>query len=309
MHKGIIGLWLCLMLAVTAWAGPLNPRDVSSSARWVIHLDAQAFWASQFGTQLMRIVDSNDIQAKLDALKIVSGSDLSSDLHSVTLYGPDSDETHVVALVKGQMDRQKLVSLSVLAHGYKKTTAGDAVIHQWQDSNDQKTQYMAFASDHELVVSQSRSTVEATLDVLAGKAQSIWGTERFRALKRVSDKPFVVACAEELADLTQDKANAAMLQKSSMLAFMAGEKAGFFNTTLQVETESSDVAVQIETMGRGILAMMQFQENKFPQVGPLIQACTLSSDDKTVELAFRYPLDKLMPIIKANVDKIKDRLE
>ena len=76
-----------------------------------------------------------------------------------------------------------------------------------------------------------------------------------------------------------------------------------------METESPDAADQIETMGRGILAMLQFQESKFPQVGPLIRACTLSKEDKTVEFALRYPRDKLMPIIKTNVEKIKDPLE
>ncbi|NQV34662.1 MAG: hypothetical protein HQ515_18355, partial [Phycisphaeraceae bacterium] len=68
-------MWILLWTAST-WAGPLERGDVSSAARWVIHLDSQALWSSELGTQLTEIVDSPDIQAKLGAIKTLFGSDL-----------------------------------------------------------------------------------------------------------------------------------------------------------------------------------------------------------------------------------------
>ncbi|MCF7973247.1 MAG: hypothetical protein K9N55_05500 [Phycisphaerae bacterium] len=309
MHKGTIGVLLGGVLAVTAWAAPLDLREVNGSARWVIHLDAQAFWASQFGTQLMRIVDSNELQVKLEALKTLSGSDLTTDIHSITLFGPDGDERHVVAMARGHFNAKKLVSILVLTPGYQKKLYGTTEVHQWHQGEGGKTQVMAFASDNQLVMSQSQATLEKALDVLAGRADSVQGTGRFKAMKRVPDRALVVACAEDLSEITQGKAHAAMLQRSSMLAFMVGEKEGFLNTTLQLETESAAAADQIEAMGRGILAMIQFQKDKLPQITSLIGACRLSSEDKTVEFAFRYPLEKLMPIIQSNIRTLKDQLK
>ncbi len=299
---GLIFLW-----AASAWAGPLDSGDVSSSARWVIHLDAQAFWGSQFGTQIKQVVDSNGVRAKIDAMKQLFGSDLISDIHSITLYGADGDDKHAVALVKGKMNPKKLISMAVMTPRYEKIEVGEWQIHQWGgDDGKQKIQYMGFASDQTLVLSQTRSTVEMALNVLAGKADTVKGTERFRALNRAPDNAFVVVCAEELADLTKGQAHAAMLQRSSMMAFMVGEKNGFFNTTLELETESSDSAGQIEVMGRGILAMVQFQETQVPQVKSLVQACSLKSEDKTVEFSFRYPVEKLMVILKPHIQKFKE---
>jgi hypothetical protein len=281
----------------------LDSGDVSSSARWVIHLDSQALWSSQLGTQLAELVDSPEIQAKLGAIKTLFGTDLTQDIHSVTLYGPDGNDVQAVALVKGQMDRKRLVSMAVLTPRYEKMTQGDSVIHQWGEGGDKKTQYMGFASDDKLVMSQSRLAVEMALNVLAGKADSAQGTERFKALKRAPDKAFVVMCAEDLSAMTRGKANAAMLQRSSVLAVIAGETDGVFEATVRLETESREAAVQIETMGRGILAMMQFQEDNFAEFKPLVAACSLGRQDKAVDFTFRYPLDKLMLMIKPHILK------
>ncbi len=310
MDMRLFKIILILLVSASAWAGPLESSDVSSSARWVIHVDAQAFWASQMGSQIKQVVDSNTVRAKIDAMKQLFGSDVTADIHSVTLYGADGDDKHAVALVKGKMDRKKLVSMAVLTPRYEKLETGDFVVHQWGgDKAEHKTQYMGFTSDQTLVMSQTRSTVETALKVLAGKADSARKTERFKALNRAPDNAFVVVCAEELADLTKGQAHAAMLQRSSMLAFMVGEKNGFFNTTLQLETESPESAGQIEAMGRGILAMGQFQETKVPQAKFLVQACSLKSEDKTVEFSFRYPVEKLMAILKPQIQKLQGQLQ
>jgi len=309
MDMRLFKIILILLFSAPAWAGPLDPSDVSNSARWVIHVDAEAFWGSQFGTHIKQVVDSNNVRAKIDAMKQLFGSDVTLDIHSVTLYGADGDDKHAVALVKGEMDPEKLVSMAVLTPRYQKIKTGDVLIHQWGgDKAEHKIQYMGFASDQTLVMSQTQSTVETALKVLAGKAGSVKGTERFKALTRAPDKAFVVVCAEELADLTKGQAHAAMLQRSSMLAFMVGEKDGFLNTTLQLETESPESAGQIEAMGRGILAMVQFQETKVPQAKFLVQACSLKSQDKTVEFSFRYPVDNLMTILKPHIQKLKEEL-
>jgi hypothetical protein len=301
MDMRLFKILLILQLAVSAWAGPLDSGDVSSSARWVIHLDGEALWASDLGAQLMGIAHAPELQAKLGAIKMLFGTDLTQDIHSITLYGPDGNDTQAVALVKGRMDRQKLVSLAVLTPRYEKMTAGESVIHRWGDGGDKKTQYMGFSSDDKLVMSQSRSVVEKALDVLAGKADSVQGTARFKSLKRAPDKAFVVMCAEDLSAMTRGKANAAMLQRSSVLAVIVGETDGFFDARLRLETESREAAGQIETMGRGILAMMQFQEDKFAELKPLLAGCSLESRDKRVEFTFRYPLDKLMLMIKSRI--------
>jgi hypothetical protein len=142
----------------------------------------------------------------------------------VTLYGPDGDESRVVVTAKGHFNAKKLISILVLTPGYQMKQYGATELHQWRQSEGGKMQVMAFASDGQLVMSQSQASLENALDVLSDQADSAQKTGRFKAMKRVPDKAFVVACAEDLSNITQGKANAAMLQRSSMLAFMVGEK-------------------------------------------------------------------------------------
>lgn len=307
MDMRLFKIILILLLAVSAWAGPLDRGDLPGSARWVIHVDGQALWASELGTQLRQIADAHAIQAKLAAIKTLFGTDLTADVHSVTLFGPDGDEKQAVALIKGRMDQEKLISVAVLNPRYEKILLDDSEMHRWHDADKKKTNYMGFASDHALIISQSQSAVSAAMDVLAGKADSAQGSDRFGALTRAPDKAFVVVCAEDLSDITQGQAKAAMLQRSSVLALFVGEEDGVFSVTLELETDSPEAAVQIESMGRGILAMMQFQDGKFTELKPLVAACSLTSRGKRVEFAFRYPLGKLVSLAKPHIFKQEDQ--
>lgn len=299
LDKVLLVFWL----TISAWAGPFEPGEVGRSTRWVIHLDGQAFWGSQLGTQLTEWMEAPEIRAKLQAVKTLFGTDLTTDVRSITLFGPDGDEKHAVALIKGKIDRPKLVSMAVLSDRYEKIVKGDTTIHRWGDESDKKTQYMGFASDEKMVISQSSDSLTQAIDVLQGRAPSIRGTEHFKALADVPDKAFLVVCSEDLAQITKGTAHAAMVKKSNMLALMLWERDGFIHATIQLEADSPEVAKQIEAMGQGMLAMAAFNADTVAELKPLLGACSLESHGKRVKFAFQYPLKKLMVMAKPHVQK------
>jgi len=71
-------------------AGPFQPERVASTAKWVVHLDAEAAMASQV---VQSVLQQPDVAAKVaegvKQVQAVAGLDLTKDIKSVTVYGAD----------------------------------------------------------------------------------------------------------------------------------------------------------------------------------------------------------------------------
>jgi len=283
-------------------AGPLEQICTPASARWVLHVDAQLFWKSQLGEKIQAALDEEAMR-KLQSLKELFGSDPIRDLHQITLYGPDANDKRAVAIIRGRFDRKKLLALLALNPAYEELSHKDRPVYRWIDEDDNKTQFGAFAAEDVAIISQSRAALEAGLDALQGRstAPAPAETRRFAALKDVPQGSFVAICAEELAQLTKDRADASMTQNARTFVVTAGEADGLLHATLQLEANTPQAAQQIMQMGQGMIAFATLQQDKFPQVVPLIQACKLSCKDKTMTLSIQYPSQELFALIEAKV--------
>jgi len=54
-----------------------------------------------------------------------------------------------------------------------------------------------------------------------------------------------------------------------------------------------------------MMAFATLQQDKFPQIMPLIKACKLSCQDKTVSLSIQYPSQDLFALIE---DKVPEKV-
>jgi hypothetical protein len=283
-----------LSLVSVGLAGSLDQICTSDTARWVLHIDGQQFWKSQLGGKIRSVVDQDDMR-KLASLKELFGSDPLEDLHRITLYGPDANDKRAVAVVRGRFDRKKLLALVALNPAYEELDYKNHPVYRWIDEDDDKTQFGAFAAEDVLIISQSRAALEAGLDVLQIRSSK---PRRFSALKDAPEGAFVAICAEDLAELTKDRADASMTQNSRSLVFTAGETDGTLWATLQLEANTSEAAQQIVQMAQGMIAFAGLQQDKFPQIMPLIQACKLSAKNKTATLSIQYPSLALFAMVE-----------
>jgi hypothetical protein len=215
-------------------AGPLDQICTPDSARWVLHVDGQLFWKSQLGGKIMAALGEKDMR-KLQSLKELFGSDPIKDLHQITLYGPDANDKRAVAIIRGNLDRKKLLALLALNPAYEELSYKDCPVYRWIDEDDNKTQFGAFAAEDVVIISQSQAALEAGLDALQERSTPPARTKnrRFAALKDAPEGSFVAICAEELAQLTKDRADASMTQNARKFVVTAGETDGLLHTTLQ----------------------------------------------------------------------------
>jgi hypothetical protein len=298
-------LLIGLGLAAAAHAKPLNQNYVPQSARWIVHVNTQAFWDSQLGSFALDALGEKE-QTQLSALNTLVGSDLIKDLYGITLYGADDDDKKAVLMVHGKFNQQQLLSFIKLKDTYKELAHQGQIIYLWQDEKDDHAQHGSFARDDLVVISQSRSSVAQALDVLQGKTDTIAQGSAFAALKAGDRNSIAVACAEELADLTKDQANAAMLQHATMFALAIGEQEGQLSAEVQLKTKTTEAAQQIEQMAKGMLALVSLQQNQHPELASLISACNISNNNGTVVFTVTLPAQAIFTLAEKHAkDKLK----
>jgi hypothetical protein len=288
MAKRITLAWLALACVGTAWAAPLNLQSIPRSARWVLHIDGQAFWASQLGQHILSGLDAND-QTKRNAVKELIGSDVIEDLHGITLYGPSPDEKQAVTLVQGNFAAKKILSLIALSPGYSVSSLGQRDVYQWRSEKDQKGYHGTFVNPHLIAISQSGSALEQALDALEAAPEPDAPRETFPMITGAPDSAFILACAKDLDQLSQGNGHAAILRDARVLAFIGYEDGGQLTLTVQLVTLSNETANQVEQMLQGLLAFARLQQNQHPEIVPFLDSLALTSEGNGVRLKLQHP--------------------
>jgi hypothetical protein len=289
---------VCLVSGLSA-AAPLNKNHISANAKWIFHVDFDAFRTTQIG-QLVQKDIQQEWQPKIDALNQLFGSDLTRDIYSMTLFGSQAGEENASVLIDGKFNKEKLTALLALNNSYKKSDYNGSTLHYWVDDRDKKNRVGAFAQDNLIVISQSQTEVTSALDILSGKTQSLAKQQAgpLWALTEVPQNTFMMAAAVELSQLTQDDKNAAILQNSKLLAFVGAENQDNVSLRLRLETQGVETAQQVETALRGILALVTLSQKDKPDLAALAGACTITRDQSTLNIQFVYPSQALMNILK-----------
>lgn len=289
---------VCLVWGVCP-AAPLNKNHILADSKWICHVDLEAFRATQLGKLVQDDIRQN-WQTKIDSLNELFGSDITRDVHSVTLFGSKPGEEDAVVMIYGKFNQNKLTALLALNSSYQKSQYNGAALHHWTDDRDHKNRVGAFAQDNLIVISQTESKVTSVLDILSGKASSLAAQQAnpLVPLTEVPQNTFVLAAAVGLDELTQDDKNAAILQNSRLMAFIGTEEQGNVITRLRLETQDAQAAEQIETALRGILAFITLSQKENPDIAALIGACTISRQQSILNVQFQYPSQALMDIIK-----------
>jgi hypothetical protein len=68
---------------------------------------------------------------------------------------------------------------------------------------------------------------------------------------------------------------------------------------MQLEANNTQAAQQVEQVARGMLAFAALQQQKKPELAPLIGACNLSRTDSQIKFEFCYPSTKLFELLKS----------
>jgi len=309
--KRIVLTLLFLLPASVLSAAPLNEAQVSSTAKWLLHLDATAFKDSSLGTLVLDDIRAEH-QQQMEALAELLGSNPLRDIDDITLYGSDSDPAHAVLMVSGRFDPKKLEALVALNETYKTVPYGSYTLHEWTSEDNDRNQVGVFAQDNLIIMSQGLQPVEEALDVLDGTHTSIAQSDNLACLSSAPANPILLAAAEDLGQLTGDNAHAAILKNSDVLMVIADEENQNFSLSLDLWAQEEQTATQIEQILLGIKAFMALNQAEHPELNQLLQSVQFSRQDSLISIHFQYPSADLFSILKQHKEfqiEIKEGLQ
>lgn len=294
---------LCYTLALgltvggAAHALPLQKELVPGDAKWLVHLDVDAFRDSRLGGMTLNEMLAAPL-AQLKAQFKIDGQLVLQKLHSITAFGNDFEagpKADGVLLLSGDEELLKIVE-GLLA----------AQILQDQGATIKKVQQEPFPLysvneevfvsprlGGQVVVSKSRKNIESLRKLLEGQGKGGRRSEPFSGYAKVPNTFFFLAVAEGFNDNAALPAQAKILKMAEGARIVVGEKADLVFLNLALKAKDPEVIQQIRQVIEGMTALLALGQSENKELLELVQATKVSSTDKMVTVNIEYPLEKV----------------
>jgi len=287
---------LGLALALTASeAATVSKADISSDAKFVAHLDLDAFRASKLGTTLLKTIRKEEGQEKLDALVEIIGFDPLTALKGATMSG-NGEEDNGILVVRHKADNVKLLAFMKLDEHYRKTKHGKHEIHGAGDRSDGKRGYVSFVNNTTAVLAPSRELAGDAIDLVNGKGAAKKIPPSLVSAGKKATNAFITAYAdiESLKEMIDDENFSQMVRQG---ALVMGETDGKLILSLAVDTYDADTAQQLEAMVNGLIGFAKLGQEENPEIKDILNGLKVSRDKVSVSIHFAITVEKLLEMI------------
>ena len=294
MKKTLFTL-LGLALALTAGqAVKVDKANISKDAKFVVHLDLDAFRASKTGTTLLKIVREEEGE-KLEALIEIIGFDPLTAIQSATMSG-NGEEDNGILVVRHKADNAKLLAFMKLDDHYRKTEHGKHEIHGAGDRDDGERGYVSFVNDTIAVLAPSRELAAKAIDLVNGKGPAKQVPPSFGTISKEVKSVFFMAYAdvESLKEYIDDL-NVNQMAKQATLVL--GESDGKLVLSLAVDAYDADTAEQMEAMVNGLIGFARLSQDENPEIKDILKGLKITRNEVTVSLHFAIDVDKFFELI------------
>ncbi len=295
MRKATI-LFLAFFLIALSSPGisgeSLQTKLIPAEAKWLIHIDIEKFAQTEL-KQILEQNSENDIGREIMGIEKTTGIDFFSDISAVTVIGMNHDNDEPVVVFSGSLDKTHLLGL-LKEESPNEINYGDFLIYNWDDD-----EYGVFASDNLLIISENRSGIEKVLDTFSGKGNNLSGSPLERQLRALSKDTFLVATAEnvsELLDEDDDDFGALILKKTKSAFFSANEKNGKVMLQLDLQTDSSETATNMESMVTGLKAFLSMNEKIDPE-WDIVKSLNVTVKGTSVVLESQGSVEELLNLL------------
>ncbi|MHC4740404.1 MAG: hypothetical protein ACYS8Z_00675 [Planctomycetota bacterium] len=316
MKRSIFVLAVIALLVTggSAFGGQLLKNRVGASANWVAHLNLEHFAKSQLGRLIRAELNKQGLEEQLQGFKTVFSFHPIDDIRNVTIYGTGDERQKAVALFEGTFDPDKLVALVRMNPRYKEIKHGDAVVHSWVDENKEEPNaprertYGYIYKGNTVVMGSGLEALKQAVDVLKGAApNAAGGTFQQEALN--AKGAFFQVAANALSDLAEHKNEAALLEKTDKFGGAIGENDGKFYVDITLRAESEEVALNVQKMVEGIVALLNLADAEPPQLAEMAKKIKFSTVGRIVKINFESDSESFFAFLKEKWEAEKRKKE
>jgi len=273
--------------------------EVSADAVWAAHLDVEKLMTSRIAELFLAELDDRGELEKINAFGTVFEFNPLEDLYSVTAYGTSFLKEEAVGLIKGRIDKEKVLALMQMKGTQTGISHGDSTIHKWTDGSE--CFFVCFFRQGLVVFSNSLDLTKGALDVLRGEGESLADGGTLRDLRSLPEGTFFTAAVNGFGEIVGLDPEAAILKKAEKAVVAIGEMEGtdFMNIALTAADEAT--ATKIHAVAQGILALGSMVGDQEPALARLVQSARLTRDGRTITLRETQPADELMKLLKGSM--------
>jgi len=301
--KTLFSMVALAMSVAAVQAAKIDKANISNDAKFVVHLDLDAFRASKIGITLLEKIRKDEGGEKLNALAELIGFDPLSAIHGATMFG-NGEEDNGILVVKHKADNTKLLAFMKLDEYYRKTEHGKHEIHGAGDRGDDKRGYVSFVNATTAVLAASRELAAEGIDLVNGKGAAVKQipTSLVSADKKAKNA-FLVAYAN-VEDLKEHIDNETVNQMAKRVAFVMGESDEKFILSISVDALDADAAENMENMVNGLIGFARLNQDENPEVKDILKGLKVTRNEENVSVHFSVGVNKLFELIDPALKEI-----
>jgi len=283
-------------------AAIIDKANISNDAKFLVHLDLDAFRASKIGTATLKKIRESEGREKLDALVELIEFDPLSAIHGATMFG-NGEEDNGILVVKHKANSAKLLAFMKLNEHYRKTEHGKHEIHGAGDRSDGERGYISFVNQSTAVLAPNRELAGLGIDLINGKGAA---TKVPSSLERVANKTknaFLVAYAD-IENLKDHIDNETVKQMAKRVACSLGESDEKFILSISVDALDADAAENMENMINGLIGFASLNQDENSEVKDILKGFKVTRNGSNVSVYFSIGMDKLFELIDPALKEI-----
>jgi hypothetical protein len=296
-----------LILVATLRAEPLDRRQVPADAKWLIHLDADAGRDSKVGQTMLDLLRAiPQSQMALEKAQACFGMDLTSDVSSYTAYGKNFVPDGGVLIVRGKLNRAKLLALLQTIPTLKTVNVHQHDVFIWTETDPQNAARPGHESaavlfdDHTVVLAHDLQLIGDALDMLDGKGKSLDGAASPLAALP-PDGTVIEAGATGLSGVPELPDHSPVVRQCDSGMLYMGERAGEAFLHGSIATSSQEVAHQLQALLVGLQAAAQFNAIKNADQLRLLLPLKVSTEGQTVRVDWQFSSQDVSSIIASQL--------
>ncbi|MEI6514558.1 MAG: hypothetical protein WCO77_01160 [bacterium] len=300
----LIALSVLLMLgSAPLTAGSLPKSQVSSGAKWIIHLDMDQFSPSKTCRILNTSghADAKNFQSLLNHYRTLLGVDPLKDLTGITVYGNEMTGSRGIALISGALNNRSITRQFSTYPQYRTKNSGKLTLHSWQDKSTGRPLWAAFHTSRQLILASDEPSLMKADAALGGDSPTLSnGKPPVLPIPPTRKGSFFTAVTRGYAGASPSPVMAQVLKNTELATIQISEQAGIVDGLLILEAISADAAVFIHQTLKGVMFFSTLSEESSPFAN-LANMGTITQDGKNVTLKIHCPASDAAELLAATL--------
>ncbi|MEZ5278775.1 MAG: hypothetical protein R3F07_20505 [Opitutaceae bacterium] len=295
------------VLATSLPAESVPTETISKQAKWLIHLNLDAFRDTAIGAALFESV----IKPKAGETPMgfrIKTEDIYQGIHAITAYGNSyqiDQQSIGVLLIRTEANLRSILEAALIqqeAAGAEGAEVKTIQTEPYPIYSVAGGLFGAVLPSNVVVVSKSLEQLTAAVDVVENRSPGL--DERkggFPGLKGDDQSFFLLATAEGFNESNMIPPQARVLQLAESARLALGEIKDRIALNLTLGARDETTRTQLQKIVEGLLALVSLGQLDNQDLSEIVSSTEVMSDGNDVSVGISYPVDRVLALVQNSI--------